>query len=253
MNKRGNTNDVRNDPTAFHQQVRMAAVQVAGLRPEELATALAYEVEPFSGIAADEAEVAYEPMAESDPSIRVYEVAVRRRTHGRSGRGGLERYLKPAIAVGIVILVFVGLDFGWTAWRKTRLEKVVARQSVLDAQVNGVRNAARQKRDEIRTIREGRLAAERAQDAAAQLRAAYAEILSEIAAACETRAVVKSIGGGARQIVVRAVALSTAAAAETMENLSLRAAKCGWKLETGPIAVQGAGPMANFECVLNHD
>lgn len=253
MNKSGNKNDIRNDPTAFRQQVRMAAVQVAGLRPEELTAALAYEVEPFSGIPADEAEVAYQSVADADSSIRVYEVAVRRRTYGTGGRGGLERYLKPAMIAGIAILVLVGVDFGWLAWRKARLEKVVARQSVLDAQVSGVRNAARQNRDEIRTIRESRQAAERAQDAAARLRAAYAEMLTEIAAACETRAVVKSLGGGARQIVVRAVALSTTAAAETMEDLSLRAAKCGWKLETGPIAVKGAGPMANFECVLSHD
>lgn len=253
MNKSGNKNDVRNDPTAFRQQVRMAAVQVAGLRPEELTAALAYEVEPFSGIPADEAEVAYEPVEDADPSIRVYEVAVRRRTRGTGGRGGLERHLKPAVVVGCALLALVGIDFGVMAVRTARLEKVVARQGLLDAQVNGVRNAARQKREEIRAIREGRQAAERAQDAAARLRAAYAEMLSEIAAACETRAVVKSIGGGARQIVLRAVGLSTAAAAETIENLSLRAAKCGWRLETGPIAVQGTGPMANFECVLSHD
>ncbi len=253
MNKSGNKNDVRNDPSAFRQQVRMAAVQVAGLRPEELTAALAYEVEPFSGIPPDEAEVAYQTVADADSSIRVYEVTIRRRVRGRGGCGGFERYLKPAMCTGVALLVLVGIDFGARAWRTARLEKVVARQSLLDAQVNGVRDAARQKREEIRTIREGRQAAERAQDEAERLRAAYAEILSEIAAACETRAVVKSIGGGARQIALRAVALSTTAAAETVEALSLRAAKRGWRLEPGSIAVQGAGPMATFECVMTHD
>ena len=253
MNKSGNRNDVQHDPTAFRQQVRMAAVQVEGLRPEELATALAYEVEPFSGIAPDEAEVAYQPIADGDPSVRVYEVAVRRRTRRTGGRGGLERYLKPATWAGIALLALVALDFGVTAWRTARLGKVVARQSQLDAQVNSVRNVARQKQDEIRSIREKRQAAERAQDEAERLRAAYAEMLSEIATACETRAVVKSIGGEARQIVLRAAALSTAAAAETMEVLSLRAAKRGWRFETGPITVQGAGPVTNFECVMTHD
>ena len=253
MNKNGNKNDVRSDPTAFRQQVRMAAVQTEGLHPEELAAALAYEVEPFSGIAPDEAEVAYQEAEGGDPSVRVYEVAVRRRTRRTGARGDLSRYLKQAVWAGIALLALVALDFGVTAWRTARLDRVVARQSQLDAQVNGVRNATRQKQEEIRTIRESRQAAERAQDAAERLRAAYAEMLSEIATACETRAVVKSIGGGARQIVLRAVALSTAAAAETMEALSLRATKRGWKLETGPIAVQGAGPLATFECVITHD
>ena len=39
--KKKNTDRIWNDPKAFRQQVRMAAVQVAGLSSDELAVALA--------------------------------------------------------------------------------------------------------------------------------------------------------------------------------------------------------------------
>ena len=76
---RKKTDSVMDDPSAFRQQVRIAAVQVTGLRPDELAAALAYEVEPLSGIPAAEAELAYSPVVDPDPTVRVYDVAVRRR------------------------------------------------------------------------------------------------------------------------------------------------------------------------------
>ena len=97
------------DESAFRQQVRMAAVQVAGLRPDELSAALAYEVEPFSGIPAAEAELAYTPVVYSDPAVRVFDVAVRRRK-SRADKGG-GRYLIPIIVVGIIALVIAGIDF----------------------------------------------------------------------------------------------------------------------------------------------
>ena len=75
---RKKTDSVMDDPSAFRQQVRMAAVQVTGLRPDELSTALAYEIEPFSGIPAAEAELAYSPVVDPDPTVSVYDVAVRR-------------------------------------------------------------------------------------------------------------------------------------------------------------------------------
>ena len=42
MTKEREKDDIMNDPQAFRQRVRLAAVQVEGLRPEELAAALAY-------------------------------------------------------------------------------------------------------------------------------------------------------------------------------------------------------------------
>lgn len=253
MTKEREKDDIMNDPQAFRQRVRLAAVQVEGLRPEELAAALAYEVEPFSGITADVAEVRYKPVEEDDPSVRVYDVAVRRRVGRRIGRGDLGRWLRPALVVGALILLLVGADFAWQSWHLSHLGRIVARQGILDSQVSGIRTVARQKREEARLIREGRQSMERAQAEVAQLRSAYREILAEIATACGERAVVESMAGGPRQIVLRAAALSADAAAETMSILSTRGATCGWILEPGPIAVHGTGPLTTFECVLNHD
>ena len=60
----------KEDANAFRQQVRMAAVQVTGLRQDELAMALAYEVEPFSGVPAGDAEVAYVGITPCSPVLR---------------------------------------------------------------------------------------------------------------------------------------------------------------------------------------
>jgi len=248
---RKKTESVMDDPSAFRQQVRMAAVQVAGLRPDELSAALAYEVEPFSGVPAAEAELAYAPVVDADPSVRVYDVAVRRRR--RRAAGGAERFVVPAIVVGALALVAAGIDFAFTSMRLSRLEKTVAEQVRLQVALDAVRAPAKAARAEAESIRTRRAAEARAQVEAAKARGAYADILEAIAEAFGARAVVTSIDGGAFAVRVKGVAMTASAAADALVALTDAAAKRGWRLETGPIAVRTPGQTAEFECELKHD
>ena len=216
---RKKTDSVMDDPSAFRQQVRIAAVQVTGLRPDELAAALAYEVEPLSGIPAAEAELDYTPVVDADPTVRVYDVAVRRRK-GRAGTGG-SRFLLPLVILGILVLLVAGADFVRTSARLRALKKDVAAQGALQAQLDAVRS--------------------------------YAEILDTIASACGERAVLTSLGGDAFAIRLSGVAVTADAAAETLVALTEAAAKQGWRVAPGPIAVRTPGLTAEFTCEVAHD
>lgn len=248
---RKKTVPVMDDASAFRQQIRMAAVQVAGLRPEELSAALAYEVEPFSGIPAAEAELAYTPVVDPDPAVRVFDVAVRRRKNRAANEGG--RYLVPLVIAGVIALVLAGVDFVRTSMRLNELKTTVAEQARLQSALDAVRNPAKAARAEARAVRERREAAARAQDEAAKARRAYADILDAITEACGDRAVLSSLDGGAFEIQLTGVAVTASAAADTLVALADAAAKRGWSLSTGPITVRTPGQTAEFKCGITHD
>lgn len=243
-----------NDPDAFRQRVRMAAVQVAGLRPEELEAALAYEVEPFSGIPAAEAVVACRPVVEPDPSVRVYDVAVRRRGK-TAAAGGLERLLKPAYALGLALIALAVVDAGVLARRQAGLSARVAEQTRLDLRLQAIRGAAQARRSEALAVRQAREAAVAAQEAAARLRAAFPELLSVIGSSFSDKAVLKTMSSaaGARTVKLAAVSATSQDMAEALARLSERSAAKGWKLRTGSMAVQAAGKTVSFDCEVSHD
>ena len=248
---RKKTVSVTDDPSAFRQQVRMAAVQVAGLRPDELSAALAYEVEPVSGIPAAEAEIYYTPVVDSDPTVRVYDVAVRRRK-SRSAAGG-ERCLLPALAIGVAAIVLAGVDFAFTSMWLDGLRRDVALQARLQSELDAVRNPAKAARAEARAIRERRESAARAQVEAAKARSAFADVLEAISVACGDRAVVSSLDGGSFSLRLAGVAVTAQAAADTLVALTEDASRRGWRLTTGPIMVRTPGQTAEFKCELTHD
>ena len=245
-----------NDPSAFRQRVRMAAVQVAGLAPDELASALAYEVEPFSGIPAGEAEVAYRVVVEPDPSVRVYDVAVRR----RSGRGtksskGFERWLVPAYVFAALVVLAVGADYLHFRMRHAALAKEVAVQSRLEATLQSIRNRTKSRRDEASALRAAREAAIAAQDAVEKRRALFPGLLSVIGSAFADRAVLKSIasGEGAGAVRLAAAAANAEAAAEALTRLTAAATAKGWKVKTGGMSSRTEGATVAFDCEVLHD
>ena len=242
---------VKDNANAFHQQVRMASVQVTGLRPDELAMALAYEVEPFSGIPASEAEVTYVPAVDPDPAVRVFDVTVKRKKN-RSATGGA-RFLVPLLVVGALALVLAAVDFFFTHRRLGALRKEVAVQANLEAQLDAVRRPTTAARAEAQALRERRETAARAQDEAARARSAYAEIMKAIAAAYGERAVLMTLDGGPSSLRIKGVAVTAAAAADVQVALTKSATKLGWRLMPGPIAVRTPGLTAEFECELTHD
>jgi len=237
---------------AFRQEVRLAALQVAGLRDEELAQALAYEVEPFSGIPAVEAEVRYRPLDESDPNLRAYEVVVRRRKQGTGTNGVLERFLWPMRIVAALVVVAVATDAILLHQRHQRLVREVAERRPLQQVLDRLNAEARSIRTETAGLRQKREDAVRAQDEAVRLRQAPCDLLHSISEKCGSRAVVTSIVAGEqpRSVMVSAVGLSAEAAAALMQDLGVCLEKKGWTLRPGMLTASETGASVRFAFTL---
>ncbi|MBO7683387.1 MAG: hypothetical protein J6T51_01520 [Kiritimatiellae bacterium] len=243
---------VADDPSAFRQRVRMAAVQVAGLRPDELEMALAYEVEPSSGIPASEAEISFRLLADDDPTVRVYEVAVRRRVAERADAGG--RFLRPLAALGALVVLLVAVDAVRVARTISALSLDVATCERLDAKVKAVQREAKSARDEARALRAGREAAQAAREEVARMRSAWPRLLRSIAQACGDRAVLTSlVSDGSFRAKFSATTVSPRVAADVMVELSRAAAKVGWRVEPGSVAASERGSTTSFDCEVVHD
>jgi hypothetical protein len=125
------------DRGALCRQVRLAAVQVEGLGDEELAMALAYELEPYSSIPAADAEVAWRELDGEDRSMRVFEAAVIRRTRSRRGLGGdMGRILRFAYAAGAIALLAAGADYAITRFESGRLGSSLERRLRLQQELS---------------------------------------------------------------------------------------------------------------------
>ncbi len=240
------------DKTAYRQQVRMAAVQVEALSPDELRNALAYEIEPFSGVSAAAAEVAWREIEDPDKSVRVYEVAVRDGKSSKSHDGPAAlRNMRCLAAIAVLAVAAAVADWALLSGRIAKLEKTVAEQSVLDARVSAERAKAAAARMAAERIRAGREAAARAQREVARLRGAYPGIMATLASVCGGRVVVKSLAADKPfELKLTAVAASADAAAATMAELTKAVSSQGWTLAPGPIAAAADGLTAEFSCVL---
>ena len=249
---RGAAVSIMDDPSAFRQQVRMAAVQVAGLKPSELEAALAYEVEPSSGIPAAEAEIGFRLVPGDDPTVRVYDVAVRRRK--AHGSAGAERFVRPLTILGAVVLAIVAADAAVTLRTQSRLARDVAERERLDARIKAVQREARAAREETQSVRAKREAAVKAQDDVARYRAAWPELLDAIAESCGGGAVLTSLeADGPFRVKMRATAVSPRAAADVMVSLAAAARRIGWRVRPGATAVSARGTTTTFDCELEYD
>lgn len=251
-----NDDKIFDNPRAFRQQVRMAAVQVAALGDGELAAALAYELEPFSKIPAADAEVAWKETAESNATVKVYDVAVvRRGENGHVRKAGSSRRLD--IAVAAILLVAAGavaIDWWTVKTRNERLHRALAVQMPLDEELRRLDERKRAMHEEIRTIRQKREAAEAAQDRVAAMRCAIPEALGAIATVCGGRIVVKEISSPSPfELEMRAVAVSTENASAIMAQLAETLASRGWHLEPVRLSSNPAAATTEFTCRLKAD
>ena len=243
---------VMDDPSAFRQQVRMAAVHVVGLKPTELEMALAYEVEPSSGVPAAEAEIAFRLLTDEDPTVRVYEVAVRRRL--AKSASGAERYVRPLTIVGVILVALVAVDATHALWTRSRLMRDVAERERLDAKIRAVQREAKSARDEAQKVRARREAAAKAQDDVARYRAAWPELLEAIAESCGEKAVLTSLSAdGPFRVKMRATAVSPRAAADVMVALTAAAGKLKWRVTPGAAAASARGTTTTFDCEIAYD
>lgn len=242
--------DIFEDPKAFRQQVRLAAVQVAALGDAELSAALAYEVEPFSKIPAGEADVAWrENTTESTAAVKVYDVAVVRRRSRSSAKTNDGKKMLNAIvgAVAILSAAAVAVDFHLVSSHRDELRRAVAAQTPLDEELRRLEELENGVRSEARRIREGREREEGAQRRVAALRSALPDALGCIAAVCGGRIVVREISSPEPFIVdFRALAATPDGAAEILARLGDALPAKGWRMESGSLAANAAGTMAEF-------
>lgn len=227
----------------------MPTVQTEGLSDDELAVALAYEVEPFSRIPAAEAETAWRPVTSDDPAFRVFEVAVVRRAGTGTGAAHSARLLLPLVCLGVLAVSLTAADFAYLTFRLGKLERTVAVRKPLQAQLDRLQKQAEADRRAAQAERDRRDAAVRAQEKFARFRAAYPALLKALSDSFSGRAVVKSInkGGSAFAVSIRATAADARTATEVMVALTRTLAEKGWTLLPGLIET-GAGSTAVFSC-----
>jgi len=250
-----NTEKIWDDPKAFRQQVRMAAVQVAGLAPDELAVALAYEVEPFSSIPAAEAELVFRAVPDQDSSVRVFDVAVVRKS-GKSGGVSVPRRLVLWLGIAAVaLLALAAFDFVRISSAERELSSETARRAALDRELQSLQRQIDANRREAKSLRDARVEAARAQQNAEVLRDVYRLLLATISDAFGDRAVLKEIRspGNPYSAEIKAVSLGTKPASETLVRLSDALVPRGWKIEPGALSSDSQGGTVGFSCTLTFD
>ena len=228
----------------------MPEVQVTGLSEAELLSALAYEVEPFSGIPSAQAEIEYARVDDADRSVRVFDVVVRRRAgRGTSVPGAAK---KTAIALSVLACIAVAADFSLASFRLKSLKADVAVRAPLDARVKSVVAEGSRVRAEAESLRAGRREFERVQRRADVLRSAYSTLMEAIASSCGGKMVAKGFSSDAPfAAVMNASAVTVQACGEVMAELARVSEKTGWKVLPGQMGASGS--TANFTCRFEFD
>ena len=245
------TTAIENDPAAFRTRVRMAAVQVAGLTPAELSAALAYEVEPFSGIPAADAEIAFVPAVDPDPAVRLFEVTVRRRPKAGIG-GSAGRWLRTATVFALAVFAAIGFDWYFVSREVRSLAAEASFRQRLDNELKALRGRTRDLRGQAEKIRAERERGLAAQAECAAAREFHLGLFSALGSAFGSRAVLKSFDSDGKPYTLRftAVAVNALAAGEVMAALGNFAAGKNLSFAPGPIRAVEHAVTVEFEGTL---
>ena len=259
--KKKNTDRIWNDPKAFRQQVRMAAVQVAGLSSDELAVALAYEVEPFSAIPAKEAELVFRPVVDPDTTVRVFDVAVVRSTGRKGGSWKSHCVLLLLAAVSVTLCVLAWRDYKRIQAEEARLAAEIASRSSfagvlqnLQKELAELQKKIDENRNKAKSVRDTRVGITRGRQNTEVLRDVYRFLLATISDAFGKNAVLKEIKcPKPYSAEITAVSLNTKAASETLVNLSNALVPRGWSFEPGVLTNNEQTGTVGFSCTVTFD
>lgn len=253
MNKKDKER-IWDDPKAFHQQVRLAAVQVAGLSPDELAVALAYEVEPFSAIPAKDAELVFRPVDDPDASVRVFDVAVVRRQQKSGDSFLLNIALGIAGMVAIALLVLAWRDYESIKSEEARLAAEATRRAAFAGELAALQKAVDKNRNETKAHRDNRVAVTRGRQNTEVLRDVYKTLLATISEAFGNDAVLKRIKcPKPYSAEITAMSLNTKAASATLVRLSGALVPMGWTIEPGPLVSNESEGTVGYSCTVTFD
>lgn len=259
MKDESKTSGVLATPACFRQRVNLPAAQVAGLAEAELATALAFEIEPFSGVPRAEGELAWRACPDPDAARRVFDVVQIRRTdlaaavdqarrEGRRvtaitavpdeargeraedlpcipvrGKGVLKTH--PYLLWSAVCLLAAGFfaaEGVRLAAEVGRLRRDVAERRGLQSEKESLEAKAAGLRRQAAEIRGRRAEEAKAQARAGMLRAAGRILLEAVPGACGDDSVVRAIGPGEDVFDLRlsGVSLSPETATRTVSRLT---------------------------------
>ena len=252
--KKKDKDRVWDDPKAFRQQVRLAAVQVAGLSPDELEVALAYEVEPFSAIPAKDAELVFRPVDDPDATVRVFDVAVRRRQQKSGGSCLLNIVLGVVGLAAIALLVLAWRDYEHIKAEEARLAAETTRRSAFAGELAALQKAVDKSRNETKAHRDNRVGITRGRQNTEVLRDVYKTLLATVSEAFGNDAVLKQIKcPKPYSAEITAMSLNTKAASATLVRLSSALVPKGWTIEPGPLTSNGSGGTVGFSCTVTFD
>lgn len=240
-------NAIFSDKNAFRRKVSLALVQVEGLAEEELATALAYELEPYSMIPAADAAVAWRDEESPDRAMRVFDVAVVRRKPAGASSAAAGKWMKPLAAAAVVAIAAMACDYARLASRAGALEESLAARAPLQAELDSISARTAALKREASSIRSARERAAAADMECAGLRAAYPAFFDALSVAVG-RVVVGNIAKGAEEF---SLALTLAAAdgktgSEAVCDLAREASSRGWEFSLGDITASDGG-LARFD------
>lgn len=237
------------DKDAFRREVSLARVQVEGLSRDELASALAYELEPYSKIPAIEADVAWRDVESPDGAMLVFDVALVRRRSSAGGAAGPEKRLKALVFLGVAVVLAVAADGFLLKRRSGGLEKSLSERSPLQAELDRIAAKSSALQREAAAVRGAREEAVKAQGVCAAVRAAYPDFLDALSV-IGGRAVVKKIsrGDGDFSLAFTLASSDEKTGSEVMSDLARETARRGWELRPGDIA-PAAGALVEFNAV----
>lgn len=281
------TEEVLATEACFRQRVSLPAAQVAGLADAELAGALAFECEPFSGVRRSDGEIAWKMAEGGDRAVfdvvqirradLEAEVAKARRAGRRvravtakpaSGetvqdmpwivvrRGRVSFVAVAAVAAAALLAAAVAWDAASLSSSERSLSRAVGVKRGLQAQKDDLQRRIAGVQREIADLRATRAEEARAGQNVEALRDAWRRMLAAIPGACGDEGVLKEIRAtGAYSAKVSGVALSADAAARAFMRLTeaLKAPKSGWVVTPGAIGAASSGGTVEFSCSLDFD
>lgn len=275
----------------FRQSVRLPRAQMAGLSDADRRKALAFEVEPFSGIAAADGELAFAERSSDDPSYSAWDVvqapsvllAALAATAKAAGvvpvgvtalpedddpESALESpfvadrrenpILGNPIRTGAVVLAVCAAvcaaDFAVLKVRTKALEPVVSEQMVLENRRGLMQQDVQRLRDEAQRLRAARESQAAAVRGAAAKREAWTKLLGGVTQVCGESALLRSVSSDAPgHATLEALCLTAQEAGETLSRLTRTLGPLGWRVKPGALSETMQGGSVRFSCEVSFD
>jgi hypothetical protein len=286
--KKKTTEEIVISESCFRQQVNLPLTQVAGLSDTEIASALAFEIEPFSGISRAEGEMAWRLKSDASSNRRIYDVIQIRKSdlarvvaRAKSEKKKIKGITaSPDFSAGETLeempfveiskkkirlspmtiwLAFCGVFFiallgEWAIINSEnkRLKQEIGEREILQVRKNSLEAKERSIRNEIENIKAMRAEEISSQDKVASLRSSWRILLDAVSSACGDESVICSISkkDGPLKASLEGVALSPEAASLMLRRLTekLNSQKSKWHVLPGEIGSVSSGGTVKFTC-----